>query len=88
MEAILRNKKIKINLSEKTRNALSMVGVFVGVCLFGFIIINTVFDGINAFDRFTKKQAALMKKHEALINEAIKNYKQEYCASNLENLAK
>lgn len=80
MEAIIKYARTTMNLSEKMREKLTAGACFIGVSLLIAIIMNTVFDEVNAFHGFIEKKAAYFKKHDELAKEMLKNTALKQCA--------
>lgn len=85
MEAIIKNVKTKINLSEKMREKLTMGAVFIGLSLSIAWILSTVFDGMVAFHVFMEKQAAYIKKHDEFAKEIVESSPLRRCTNNISN---
>ena len=84
MEAVVENKKMKVNISEKMRENLIMVAVFVGISVCSIFVVSTVFDEINDFHGFIRNRMDVIKQNDLLIKEGIKNAVSKKCAINLQ----
>lgn len=80
MEAVVESKRMKLPISEKMRENLVMVAVFVGISLCSIFVVSTVFDGINDFHGFIRNRIDVIKKNDQLIKEGIKNAASKQCA--------